>query len=468
MWMPLLSLQMAWPLLFAGQEPHLPERPPPGKAGPFTSADGEHFRVVCQFDSPAIAALALEAAEAAWPLAASIYGPLAAPQELYRIHLLPDKEAYVRLEEALTGGRFARNLAFSSWTTKESYIAMQPARPVGASAHHLSTLTRRLIAHEATHLVLYHAHADFEWHPAWLSEGIAELVSDQAMRAKGWATTVERDPFTASRLHWVQHRMDYLDTSLVEMVLDDRGGYELPAVFFSFLDQRDGTRALHAFMESTRGLAGADASKSGNARALFLQSFAAKGLVALEDELRQALSRAEPQWREDSRSLERSTDGGAWTQIAFPKADALAWHVGRDLIGVRALEIVLELHAVETAPSASIFFGGAPLLEPGPAPPRAIDLAVGKGVRVRSVRNTSYSVPPGWMAEPATRLGSFVREGEPHRLRLTIDGEHWSLALDGETLLELDGQSFDPHFHLGLGAARGSLVHWRSIEYRGE
>ncbi len=433
----------------------------------FVSRAGEHYRVVCHFEDEVVAGLALEAAEAAWPFAAELYGASAsaAPEEPYRIHLLPDAASYLQLEERLTYGAFANNLAFSSWKTKESYVAMQPQRAPLAGWPVLPMLTRRLIAHEAAHLVQYHADPGFASHPTWVSEGIAELVSDQAMRAKGWADAEVSDPFTASRLEWLRARVDGRDTGFVDAAQRNSAGYVLHGALFSFLQRSAGTEALRDFLADSRSFTHDPELANRGFHKLFHERFAPNGAAALEDAFREDLRARVPLWFEGGRSLERSPDGEGCVQLAFPKNPAVAWRVGESLAGVTLVRAEIEIARGSRFPGATIFLGGREAITNRPRPTAvAIDLDPERGVRVRPSRNPEYEVyewPDGDAPVISPRRPPL---DEPFEVRVRIEGERGMVALDGEDVLPLDLSEMDKGMHLGLGVPRGGLVHWRSLE----
>ena len=143
--------------------------------GAYAIRTGERFRVVCTFGDERIAEEALVTAEAVWPLAARIYGAGEADGGPFEIYLYRDADTYRRVEERVTGGRFRDHLAFTSWRSRQAFLALQPESSDAAlAATGLPALTRRLVAHEAAHLVCYHAQSNYRGHPEWLAEGLAE------------------------------------------------------------------------------------------------------------------------------------------------------------------------------------------------------------------------------------------------------------------------------------------------------
>ncbi len=450
----------------------------------FVSAAGEHFRAICQFSSPEVASLALETAEAAWPIAAELYGVKEAPREPYRIHLLPDVDSYRRLEKRLTGGTFASNLAFSSWKTKESYIAMQPQRARGEEWPALPVLTRRLIAHEATHLVLYHSDPDFETVPAWLTEGIAELVADEVLRAQGWAESETADPYTASRIVWLRDRYYGNDRRsaqhLIETALQGHGGYALQGTLFSFLREQEGAVSLEEFLRRSRTIDRDPEVASKEFQTLFKGTFAPQGpaqMAALEDAFTTRLLASAPVWYEEGRSLERAPDGVGWVQIAFPDLPALAWRLDPRLSGVTRIRARIEIVRSSASHGATLYLGGrgrsgsekrGAIL--------AIDLDADHGVRLRVSSGSLYEAPPPWAEEGQGTDESQKSEGTltctsvrpplatPFELVLRVDEGRCAIAIDGVPVLECPTDAYEASGRLGLGAPRGGLVRWRALD----
>jgi len=150
---------------------------------------GPHFRVLCHFDDSTSAEAALETAEAIWPRAAELYGlpdaPLDPPLD---VHLYRRAEDYLAVERELVGGKFDRNLAFSSFDTASSYVPVQPDLTDDALASvGLTAQTRHNVAHEATHLVSYRATPNFRSFPQWATEGAAVWVESETATARGWS-----------------------------------------------------------------------------------------------------------------------------------------------------------------------------------------------------------------------------------------------------------------------------------------
>ena len=96
------------------------------------------------------------------------------PDKPRDIHLYRTAEDYETAEAKVTGGKFKNNQAFSHWETQTAYIAIQPGCSEDVLTRvGLPAMTRRLIVHEATHLVRYATMPNFRSHPDWLADGAA-------------------------------------------------------------------------------------------------------------------------------------------------------------------------------------------------------------------------------------------------------------------------------------------------------
>ena len=165
---------------------------------------GAHFELVCHFDDARIAGLALEAVEAAWEPCATLLDPknkTKAAALKYEVHLYRTSEDYEAVEAKLTKGKFRTNLGFSHHASQSSHVALQPPCSDATLAQvGLPELTRRVLIHEAAHLVVYQlVPANFEDHPFWLEEGLTTWVEEATCLEQGWIGEVRGDPYFSDR-----------------------------------------------------------------------------------------------------------------------------------------------------------------------------------------------------------------------------------------------------------------------------
>lgn len=429
---------------------------------------GDVFEVACRFGDAGAAELALAAAEAAWPLASALYGVAAHPEEPYTIQLFQNPEDYRAVERVVTGGRFRNNLAFTSWDSRKTYITVQPECSEAIQARvGLPALTRRLLLHEATHLVCYHAMANYRAHPEWIAEGLANWVADEVMRAKGWSSGRETEPLTATDIHAVQSMLEAGTLPSVDQIFAD----DLAAMFegqryalaWTFVDFLMRTRRA-AFTEVLRELGTLSGSDLPARLKLVLeQRLAPDGTAALDAEYHAYLRAFVPEWRVSVRSL-ASLEGG-WLQLAFRRTAASAWLANTDLGAAFTVQGELELLDGEWKSSARILLGQR-ATEGGHQENYAyVEFEAGFGVRVRQAQLARTD--KGWSLGVLELEGAeveSVRVGEPIAFRVEVAGGQLRVFVDKELVLD---EALDPETlsgAVGLGAAGGSAVLWRAFE----
>lgn len=335
-----------------------------------TELEGEHFRVVCDFESELLAREALATAEAAYDQAVRLYG---VPEvDSLVLHLYGTRAEYEAAEAKITGGVFRRNLAFSSFASREAHVAIQPeCTPDQLARIGLPSLTRHQIAHEAAHVVCYNAQRNYQYHPTWMAEGAAMWVGEEAMVAGGWSPGSLADPFTARTRVLAQRLLEEGRLPSLRNTIEDDGvkgldffeRYAVWGLTFRFLVAE---RRGEAFLEVLR--AGRDWTPNWSYRGKVLHGirgiWSNDELERLDREFRSWLRGLEPEWNEVHRSLGVGSD--SWVQIGFEAEGALAWrnesirrsksvlrgHVERMPGSVGELAVILEgdathsLHAV--------------------------------------------------------------------------------------------------------------------------
>lgn len=307
------------------------------EARPTTVRTGKHFRVVCHFESERAADEALASVEALWKPAGRIYKLPKRVDEPLTVHLYRTSEDYVAADRELTGGNFARNLAFAHHDTRTAHVALQPALDDDRLEElGLPLQTRRLLAHEAAHLVRFEAMPNFRSHPEWLVDGAASWLDGEALRGLGIVDELGSAPHFASEVVRVREALAGDDPPTVERIftgrLDGLGFYErysVTSLFFRFMEEGKHKKRLGKLIDKARQLGGGP----GYAKALMDQvrkTYSEKKMAALDEEFREWVAELEPEWFELYRSLE-PRDGG-WLQIAFPDTNAMCWRatpVGR-------------------------------------------------------------------------------------------------------------------------------------------
>ena len=160
-------------------------------------AEGRRFRVTAHFPDRAAARLALRDVEAVWSEASSFFGTKGFGKRL-EVHLYRNMSNYAAAERQITGGQFRNSGAFSAYSTRAAYVALQPGCGAGELREFgLPMLTRVQLAHEACHVVSYHATENYRAHPSWYGEGIAMWASIKAIVADEDGPGPEGDPYTA-------------------------------------------------------------------------------------------------------------------------------------------------------------------------------------------------------------------------------------------------------------------------------
>jgi hypothetical protein len=422
-----------------------------------TTKSGKYFRIVCDFRDPAVAAAALEAADTAWPIAAKLFGaPDARPEKLLDIHLFRTQAAYEKANEEVSGGRFKSNLAFTSWERGAAYVLLQPQcsddalRTLG-----LPLLTRRLIAHEAAHLVRYATIPNHASHPGWFADGSASWVAEETLAALRRSPGVEEDPFISTELGRVQDllstgklpsaRAIFLDET-AELSFYER--YALRGAFFRFLATGERREAFHRILAELRRLGG------GSDYEERLLSFVEEilghdGFAPLDRGFADHLRSIAPQWEEVLRSLE--PEGDDWIQLAFPDTNAIAWRT--DPVGKDAYSITGEV-------------------EIAPGPSQQLNLLLGRGdegfVSIAFVAGYGVTVfRYDSAADRWNRLGDATvtsrQAGKRTRFRAAVRGGELGVEVGGRKVLEVPLGAREMGGPWGLGAQAGSAGRWRAI-----
>jgi len=153
-----------------------------------------HFQVVSDFAEPERAAEASEAAEAVVPIVLARLGRDEwTPRSLETIHLYRGYTAF-REHTAKVNPNAPEVLGFTHRDSRTSHVAVEPWSDA-LCALGLPRATRRLVAHEAAHLVCYDLLRDMDELPAWMVEGLADSAAQAALSAA--PTTDDTSPACA-------------------------------------------------------------------------------------------------------------------------------------------------------------------------------------------------------------------------------------------------------------------------------
>ncbi|GJM26127.1 MAG: hypothetical protein DHS20C16_25420 [Phycisphaerae bacterium] len=419
---------------------------------------GKYFRVVSHFDDDQIASEALKTAEKVWPVATKLLAVSDQPPEKLRdIHLFRTADDYQKAEFELTGGKFKDNFAFSHWGTQTAYIAIQPeCSDDTLSQIGLPAMTRRLIAHEAAHLVRYANFPNFESHPNWLGTGAGVWIADKVMIDNGWSQGSEDDPETSTMIvHATELLKDSTRPSVNDIFNDDlnqvhwRKRYALRWLLFRLLVDSTDESEFRSIMKKARQLGGSS-DYTTRLNAIIQKSLGPERMKKLDSEYRAYLASLKPKWDEVFTSLE--TAGPEWTQIAFSDVNALAWNTApneKDSYVItgefkilpgwkRQLNLLLRRNADGFVSMAFVAGGSVTVFEYG------------------SAKNT-------WDRLGSVRVESLaVDRWVPFEVKISKDTMQIKLDRKSVLSIPLDGKSMRGPW--GLGAQSGSAGMWRNIK----
>jgi len=429
---------------------------------PVSVVKGTHFSITAHFDDPKIAAEALAAAESVWAPTVEMFGaPAIGAEQPLVVHLYRTAADYERVEEELTGGAFKRNLAFTSHKTGEAHVALQPELSDEILAKTgLPHLTREQIAHEAVHVIVGRAWPNHETLPAWLKEGSATWISQEAMQKTQRVRDAMHDPYTAQDAVRVKRLAEEGDLPSLVLVLEEKVGdldfLDRYAVWHhAFRWLRDGKRAevLERILAEARRMGGGADHAAAVGRLALAALSEGTDVAALDGELAAYVRALEPRWDEVYRSL--STSGDTWLQAAFPKTNAICWQTAD--VGADRYEVSGEVE---------VFAGKKQqlnlLLARTPNGFVQVAMTAGSGVVVFEYDNRRSGDEQwkrlGGNDVPALVAGKWI----PFRARvakskLTID-------IAGKQVCEVDVGDHPMRGAWGLGALAGSAGAWRKVK----
>lgn len=295
-------------------------------------AVGTHFAVQLDWEAPELAEQALEAVEALWPAAEELYSLKTWEREdPLEVHLYGTDAGYSAADVELTGGNFDQNGAFAHFDSRTAHVRLAPqVHPKVLERFGLSNMTRRLLAHEAAHLIRFELYPNHRSHPAWFIHGTASLLDQAALVALG-----RSNPDAP----WEQARYAKLQDLLRNNKLPDFKTALLPAGIsqLEFYDKYNVSESLfmHLAAHKRAPKLWMELRRLGGS-----QDFAERTLEVIADVLgKSTLKRADKQWRKDIADHELvweevlrhlsplPADFGedAWLQLAFPTSNALAF-----------------------------------------------------------------------------------------------------------------------------------------------
>ncbi|MFQ5501008.1 MAG: hypothetical protein ACE5EQ_01780 [Phycisphaerae bacterium] len=421
-------------------------------------ATGDHYRIVCDFKNDRLARTALKTAEASRLFAVALYGEQekSDDRQTSTIHLYRNTDDYVKADKDITGGRFRKNLAFSSHKTQSSYIVLQPpCTDETLSSVGLPILTRYTIAHEATHLACYGAIPNHRSHPDWLSEGAAMWIAERALRVGKWTPSAERDPYESTRMQRAKDLLTKDRCPAIRQIIRDECNdldinhrYAVYWLFFRFMKTGKYEKAFSKVLAEARRLGGGEKYAAKLAK-FFEKSFGQEDLDRLNNEFREYVKSTQPRWRETSRALE--TRGNTWTQIAFATNNAYAWRTKR--IGRSTFHVT---GSVEILPNdrrqMNLLLGkdGGGFI--------SVAFVAGFGVNV-----FRYDSRKDHWTELAKAKAPSIGVGTKIPFEVRVDAADLRVLVRKKTILKAHVGNQDMTGPWGLGAQAGSAGRWRKV-----
>jgi len=284
-------------------------------------ATGTYYAVVGHGCDEAVLKRALPVVEAVWPLVADTFGvPDAKPEQPLLVHLYRTVDGYRAADQQLTNGKFRRNLAMSHHETRSAHVALQPpCTDETLRALGLPRLTVAMLAWEATHVARYELCPNYRDHPDWFCDGLASSVAARVLAAPPEALPFCSNDMVRTQRLLAEEKLPPVKAFLADAVADlDLGDrYAARAVLYAFLASEPNRKKLATVAGAIRRTGGGD----GYAAKVLEEATAAFGR---EDAAFSAYVTAlHPEWEEVYRSF--WPEGAAWTQIAFPDSNAIAW-----------------------------------------------------------------------------------------------------------------------------------------------
>lgn len=148
------------------------------QAGAYSVLEGAHVEIHCPSAQAELGRKLVTMADKALVLYADYFGA-AVPDDRIRCYLYATVDEYVAEEAKRTKGVFKTNLAFTHARTADVLMVFQPR------VDRLQTdgpgMLEALLMHELAHALQYKLFPTYDHQPDWLSEGVAELLSELAL-----------------------------------------------------------------------------------------------------------------------------------------------------------------------------------------------------------------------------------------------------------------------------------------------
>ena len=404
------------------------------------------FRVVNCFTEESRAAEALEVAEATVPVVLARLGVESwSPSGPRTLQLYAD---FARFRSA-TAEMNPDSPEAHGYTSRDSctaFITVQPATET-LRALGLSSQTRRLIAHEVTHLLCFDLVADMTSLPGWMVEGLADSVAHEVLDALGRTRALEEEPCTAAQILLVQELVESNQAPRFGTLLHDKLGgfdyrqrYALRWFAYEFLRARRPEECARFFRAAFAPNAAGRARE--RVRPLLDGLWTPAELGALDAEFLGWIGELRPRWRQtagvcefDERGLvvlaSQSSDALVVNQAAF---QGLPFHVQGELCflpgGSQQLHVVL-------AHRADSFM--------------LVSFTAGWGVTL-----WRHEVRGGRWLRRATAEVPRLSAEHPRRFRVEAGASALTVALDGEEVLRVPLEGSELLGKFGLGAQAGS------------
>jgi hypothetical protein len=422
-----------------------------------STAAGKTFKIACSFKDDALAAAALETAEAVWPFATKAYGKsLARPKEPLAIHIYGTLAELDAETAKLAGAKREFDPAVMDAATKTAHLCLLPCGSREAlAAWGLQAAARRMIAREAPRLLASACIPCQAAQPLWLGRGSAVWVADQTLLKNGWITGWDKDPGCASFAASAMQLLKHGDFPTASHIAKDEWGTLRPplkdacaALFYAFMAQPKTAPKLEPVLAKIRAMsAGPDVvSKSFD-----LVSSAFK-FDAIDTEFKIWLRALTPVWEEPVCALD--TAKPQWIQVAGMDMNAVAWTT-----------------KPVTKPSYSLI-GELTIL---PAESQQLNVHLARAddgfVSVAFVAPGSVTIyrylqkENDWKEIAAVEDASF-RSGEKVSFEIQVDGHTVSVKVGGKDAIRAQIEDHALTGPWGLGAIAGSAGVWEQIKLK--
>ena len=371
------------------------------------------------------------------------------------IHIYRTVADYEAAEQAHTGGRFKRNLAFAHWNSRSAHVALQPTVSDAVLARHgLPLQTRNLVIHEASHILRYDRMSNYRSHPKWFGDGAAQFLKYKTLVALGWIEGLMQDPMSAKAFLRVQALLEKERLPTVDSLFRDQRGdldfYELYAakrLLFTWLATGKRRATLDTIRDELRRMGGGRDFVA-RMRDVVEASFGKRTYARLDKDWHAWIRKQRPAWDEIYRSLDAS--GSSWMQAAFPKTNAVCWRV------------------TPTPPDATYTLRGRLEFLPGDGKQMnallcrseagfiSVAFTAGYGINVFDYRAKGNQ----WNTLAKMELEA-IRRGDPIPIELHVDDQTLRIHVAGKQVIEVTiPGAQDVLGAWGLGAQRGSAGIW--------